>query len=64
MNILKSVLKVVKLWIFISAEKKLEGLIEKYEELKKNNKLQKHIEKRSKKLARKEFKNLRKNKTV
>ncbi|KAI4469105.1 hypothetical protein MML48_2g00000664 [Holotrichia oblita] len=35
------------------SEKKLEGLIEKYEELKKSNKLQKHIEKRSKKLASK-----------
>ncbi|KAK9695269.1 rRNA biogenesis protein RRP36 [Popillia japonica] len=35
------------------SEKKLEGLIEKYEELKKSNKLQKHIEKKSKKLAAK-----------
>lgn len=48
----------------LSAEKKLEGLIEQYEELKKNNRLQKHIEKRSKKLARKEFKNMHKNKIV
>ncbi|CAH0550684.1 unnamed protein product [Brassicogethes aeneus] len=36
--------------------KKLESLIEKYEELKKTNKLQKHIEKRTKKLSQKEKK--------
>ncbi|XP_018567274.1 ribosomal RNA processing protein 36 homolog [Anoplophora glabripennis] len=36
--------------------KKLESLIEKYEELKKTNKLQKHIEKRTKKLSAKEKK--------
>ncbi|KAJ8935436.1 hypothetical protein NQ314_012856 [Rhamnusium bicolor] len=34
--------------------KKLESLIEKYEELKKTNKLQKHIEKRSKNLSSRE----------
>ncbi|XP_050510949.1 ribosomal RNA processing protein 36 homolog [Diabrotica virgifera virgifera] len=37
---------------------KLENLIEKYEELKKSNKLQKHIEKRSKKLSKKEKRNM------
>lgn len=41
-----------------AAERKLEELVEKYEELKKSNKLQKHMERRSKKLARKEFKKL------
>lgn len=39
---------------------KLENLIEKYEELKKSNKLQKHIEKKSKKLSSKERKNMQK----
>ncbi|KAJ8926008.1 hypothetical protein NQ315_009863 [Exocentrus adspersus] len=38
--------------------KKLEGLIEKYEELKKTNKLQKHIEKRTKKLSAREKRKL------
>ncbi|XP_060521736.1 ribosomal RNA processing protein 36 homolog isoform X2 [Cylas formicarius] len=38
--------------------KKIENLVEKYEELKKNNKLQKHIEKRSKKLSAKNRKKL------
>lgn len=37
----------------VLAVKKMETLIEKYEELKKQNKLQKHIEKREKKLKRK-----------
>ncbi|CAG9854563.1 unnamed protein product [Phyllotreta striolata] len=34
--------------------KKLENLIEKYEDLKKSNKIHKHIEKKSKKIAQKE----------
>ncbi|KAG5864553.1 hypothetical protein JTB14_020346 [Gonioctena quinquepunctata] len=38
--------------------KKMESLIEKYEELKKSNKLQKHIEKRSKKLLGKSKKKM------
>lgn len=36
----------------------MEELLEKYEDLKKANKLDKHLERRSKKLARKEFKKL------
>lgn len=40
--------------------KRLEGLVEKYEELKKNNKLQKHIEKRTKKMKLKDKKIMKK----
>ncbi|XP_031356886.1 ribosomal RNA processing protein 36 homolog isoform X2 [Photinus pyralis] len=39
------------------SEKRLENLISKYEDLKSTNKLQKHMEKRYKKLAQKERKN-------
>lgn len=42
----------------IAAEKKVEDLVQKYEELKKTNKLQKHIERRSKKIAKRELKNM------
>ncbi|EFA06004.1 ribosomal RNA processing protein 36 homolog [Tribolium castaneum] len=38
--------------------KRLEGLISKFEQLKKSNKLQKHLEKRSKKVSAKERKKL------
>lgn len=45
-------------YVFFAAERKIEQLVEKYEELKKTNKLQKYLERRSKKQARKEFKKL------
>nr|XP_022914019.1 ribosomal RNA processing protein 36 homolog [Onthophagus taurus] len=38
------------------SEKKLDGLVQKYEDLKKNNKLQKHLEKKAKQLVSKEKK--------
>ncbi|RZB40181.1 DUF947 domain containing protein [Asbolus verrucosus] len=44
--------------------KRLENLIGKYEELKKTNKLQKHIEKRSKKLSARERRRLERQKLV
>ncbi|KAK4884485.1 hypothetical protein RN001_000756 [Aquatica leii] len=40
------------------SEKRMENLIEKYEDLKKSNKLQKHLEKRYKKLAHNDKKTL------
>ncbi|KAF2892940.1 hypothetical protein ILUMI_13234 [Ignelater luminosus] len=43
------------------SEKRIEELVNKYEELKKTNKLQKHLERRHKKLAKKEQKNMKKN---
>lgn len=43
---------------FIAAEKKIEDLVQKYEDLKKTNQLQKHIERRSKKIAKRELKNM------
>lgn len=44
--------------MFVAAERKMEEMVEKYEELKKTNRLDKYLERRSKKLARKEFKKL------
>ncbi|XP_076260062.1 ribosomal RNA processing protein 36 homolog isoform X2 [Rhynchophorus ferrugineus] len=41
--------------------KRLEGLVEKYEDLKKTNKLQKHLEKRTKKLKTKDRKMMLRN---
>ncbi|KAF5280351.1 hypothetical protein FQR65_LT03160 [Abscondita terminalis] len=39
------------------SEKRIQNLVHKYEELKKSNKLEKHLEKRYKKLASKDKKN-------
>lgn len=44
--------------VLILAEKHLDKLVEKFEELKKTNKLQKYMQKRSKKLAGKRLKRL------
>lgn len=40
------------LHIFFAAERKVEELMDKYEDLKKNNKVQKYIEKKAKKNRR------------
>lgn len=42
----------------IVAEKRLDKLVEKYEDLKKTDRLEKHLRKRSKKLSGKRLKKL------
>lgn len=55
---------IFNLKFLFSAVKRLENLIKKYESLKKSNKLQKHIERRSKKLSAKDKKNLERSQLI